>query len=956
MKTQVINRNILISIFAVMLLVYGSQGVSYGQTDAPTVTPGETNTSLVVQFQITLEEGIDENAYQIQLRQKTPPGEWITKCVVIKRGNRYEIAGDPDVSASAVYISAAFSFNRGHYSGETFRIKAIFTDLEPGTTYEARYRDTNLPECVQNPPAPDPWSEIGERSTHLAAPPRVEFVDAKLAEVVRSALNLDSKGAHIDFLKIPEAALANLTKLYASSHSDPVKITNLTGLEHATQLTDLTLWYNNISDVTPLAPLSQLVELNLSYNDISDVTPLAPLSQLVELNLSYNDISDVTPLLELKSLKELYLEGNPIWYQDTDPLIAYLNANPDVYLDIAKLLIRDEGGPTIYWAEETLAHNTSSYIIHRMDLANGRLQDVVTFSGDSSRFEAPRDIAIDASRGKIYWSSKKTIKRANLDGTDIQLVVGGFSDVSIYLDVSGGKIYWLNHWKNKIQRADLDGANVEDLITGLSNDPHDFAVDLSGGKVYWIYRDGQINKIQRADLDGANVEDLITITETGWPYAIDLDVSGGKMYWHVGRTGKIQRANLDGTDIKDIVSRVGYGDIALDVSGGKIYWWQKERDTIRRADLDGANVEDVMETEGTITAFSLATTLQDKSAPIISDSTIVQIHPASVASPAIGQQIEFNLNITDGEAVAGYQTTVQFDDTALRYVSSANGDYLPAGAFFVEPKVEGNLVKLNAASLAGENNGDGTLATLTFEVVAAKASTLTLSDVLLTNSAGETFVPRIENSEITESTGLKEDVNGDGTVNIADLVLVAGALGETGQNIADVNGDEQVNIADLVLVAGALGTSAAAPSLHLQSLDMLTATEVKQWLSAAQQLGLTDTMSQRGILFLQQLLATLMPKETALLANYPNPFNPETWIPYQLSRDADVTLRIYAVNGALVRTLALGHQPAGIYQTRSRAAYWDGKNAFGEPVASGVYFYTITAGDFSATRKMLIRK
>ena len=73
-------------------------------------------------------------------------------------------------------------------------------------------------------------------------------------------------------------------------------------------------------------------------------------------------------------------------------------------------------------------------------------------------------------------------------------------------------------------------------------------------------------------------------------------------------------------------------------------------------------------------------------------------------------------------------------------------------------------------------------------------------------------------------------------------------------------------------------------------------------------------------------------------------------------KDADVTLHIYAVNGTLVRTLTLGHQPAGLYQSRSRAAYWDGKNTFGEPVASGVYFYTLTAGDFTATRKMLIQK
>ena len=96
--------------------------------------------------------------------------------------------------------------------------------------------------------------------------------------------------------------------------------------------------------------------------------------------------------------------------------------------------------------------------------------------------------------------------------------------------------------------------------------------------------------------------------------------------------------------------------------------------------------------------------------------------------------------------------------------------------------------------------------------------------------------------------------------------------------------------------------------------------------------------------------------ETALLANYPNPFNPETWLPYQLAAPADVTLTIYDMSGGVVRRLALGHQAAGVYYSRSRAAYWDGKNEAGEKVATGVYFYTLTAGEFTATRKMLIRK
>ena len=99
-----------------------------------------------------------------------------------------------------------------------------------------------------------------------------------------------------------------------------------------------------------------------------------------------------------------------------------------------------------------------------------------------------------------------------------------------------------------------------------------------------------------------------------------------------------------------------------------------------------------------------------------------------------------------------------------------------------------------------------------------------------------------------------------------------------------------------------------------------------------------------------------VPEQTVLLSNYPNPFNPETWIPYELSEPVEVTLHIYTVNGTLIRTLALGHQSAGMYHSKNRAAYWDGKNEVGEAVASGIYFYTLAAGDFTTTRKMLIRK
>ena len=203
------------------------------------------------------------------------------------------------------------------------------------------------------------------------------------------------------------------------------------------------------------------------------------------------------------------------------------------------------------------------------------------------------------------------------------------------------------------------------------------------------------------------------------------------------------------------------------------------------------------------------------------------------------------------------------------------------------------------------------------------------------------------------------DVNRDGQTNILDLVLVAQHLGGAApaDSQVDVNGDGTVNILDLVVVAQHLGesTGAAAPSRLVRDskLDPLI---IQAWIAQAHAENDGSLAFQQGIANLQRLLALIIPKETSLLANYPNPFNPETWIPYQLAQDSEVALTIYAADGRIVRTLALGQQSAGMYHSKNRAAYWDGRNAVGEPVASGVYFYTLTAGEFTATRKMLIRK
>ena len=1402
----------MVSIFAVMMLIYGVQGISYGQDGTPNVTRGETNTSLKVSF-TDLFYAYDVNAYQVQLRRKSPQGDWITQCSVISAG------GGGGSALEALPIVGGF-FGGGGGGPWYLTVHFIFTDLEPGVTYQARYRDTNLQECHDNPPAPNPWSEIAEGTTHLIPPPRVEFVDPTLAKAVRKALDLDTQGGHIELLHIPEAELPKLTELEYSSNDilNPPnfrsEIVNLTGLEHATQLVTLSLQESNISDLTPLAqltqlttldlsdnnisnltplaqltqlttlylednqiinitplaqltqltklslggfdgneisnilplgqltqlialdlsdnnisdltplaqltqltmlylpennirdltPLSQLTqlteldlggfrgnnisdltsltqltllrELDLSNNNISDVTPLAQLTQLRELYLSFNLITDVTPLAQLTNLEFLFLLGNEI--NDLTPLaqlserttifavlfedslkpseielITVLSSQPltettlngssvtltllpsgtaydtsienirnaltvsgidgatvsdvirvsDTELKVtfgftgslentttliislgAEAVTGYEGraltgeipvyaelgltvtssyplsaatlngsvvtltlssgafngrsairnavtisgitGITFHWTdiddisdtvvtiELTFTGDIETDTILTFTLGAGAIEDyngpaltaeipvsasteveltgelvastafpltketlnrssvlltlksnsytyiqgselTVTLSGidgvtargfgldvfyisskkivvflnfkgdfdsdatliftvpsrgienyrgpalsaalpvtvkmgpqvlvpasqrpsmfwintDTDKIESlePFDavtqevasLTVDAVGGKVYWaehgSSGGTIKRANLDGTNVEvLTTEPITASSFVVDTADNKLYWTDSTQGRIHSANLNGENITTIIE--LDDIKDIAVDAAGSKLYF----SDLFAIRRVNLDGTNVEIILTGWGTRRTTGIGgIAVAAGKIYWtELQRLsgGKIHRANLNGTNIETIATPLGTPTgIAVDTVNGKVYW-ANSYGGIQRLDINGGEVENVVygiNAPGDFALGSTVTQTTPSTPELPTTDALISISPASVPSPNVGEQLEFMLNITGAEAVAGYQATVQFDTTALRYVSSANGDFLPAGAFFVQPVVEGNLVKLNAASLAGESNEDGTLATLTFEVIAVKASTLTLSDVLLSNSAGESAVPQVENAQITEPTGLKGDVNGDGVVNIQDLVLVAGRFGQSGKDKADVNKDGIVNIQDLVLVAGAFGNTAAAPALRPQALAMLNAADVQGWLTQAHGLNLTDAASQRGIIFLEQLLSVLIPKETALLPNYPNPFNPETWIPYRLAHAADVQITIYNTRGTVVRRLDLGHQSAGFYTARAQAAHWDGRNRHGESVASGLYFYQFRAGDYSALRRMVIVK
>ena len=205
----------------------------------------------------------------------------------------------------------------------------------------------------------------------------------------------------------------------------------------------------------------------------------------------------------------------------------------------------------------------------------------------------PIDVALDIAGNKMYWTDSGKIRRADLDGENVEDLIRDAVQfpMGIALDIAGNKMYWVDLYTDKVQRADLNGENIEDLITGLPGKLGGIALDILGNKMYWT----DSGSIRRADLDGENVEDLIT----GLPDkfgGIALDILGNKMYWAIG--DRIRRADLNGENIEDLVI-TGLLDpfgIALDIAGNKMYWADRGTDKIRRADLNGRNVEDLIAT------------------------------------------------------------------------------------------------------------------------------------------------------------------------------------------------------------------------------------------------------------------------------------------------------------------------------------------------------------------------
>ena len=791
-------------------------------------------------------------------------------------------------------------------------------------------------------------------------------------------------------------------------------IQDLTGLQFATNLDDLTLgWYNgegnHVNDLSPIAGLINLRVLFLHHNPISDISPVRGLTNLTDLMLHDTLISDISPVRGLTNLTVLHFHGTEV--TDLSPLAGLINLKNLAFAykgrsDLTPLAGLVNLERIFSWnnAISDLSLLAGLKKLKSIDLCGGDISDVTPLVGLTDLEElylVNNDISDISPLARFTW-----LNRLNLEGNDI-------SDISSLAGFANLK--WLNLENNDISDISpiLDLPNLTWLSVSRNNISDLSPLEELRKKItlFWAENPGIPEGGPKIEgpwlwvvLPGAELEsntDLLSAASGGTVTELAVATNGatagkpvGNEVWTSHRLPPEPQNNIGEMLKHDPPDGTIYGTVSIYSPREQETTLHVGADNEVKVWLNGVVVYENFNIwgSGDYTDFVPVTLRVGKNILLVAVGIRGSIHNGkfgfkpgteyTVATPGVGYAFSktpihlgdtFTLDIS-AETVfdlAGWQFDITFDPAILEAIDVSEGNFLKAdggATFFQSGSIDnaaGKITGLSAARLSAQGvNGTGTLLQVGFKAKSAGETELALRKFQFGSVTGDNIPAGPHEIRITVEEGLPAgDVNRDGVVSILDLILVAQQLGKrvTAGSAVDINGDGVVSILDLIRVAQGIAGSPAAPPTPLLAggkggVESADAATIEAWIAQARLEDDGSLAFKQGIENLQNLLASLIPEETTLLHNYPNPFNPETWIPYQLATPAEVTLTIYDMNGRLVRRLEVGHQAAGMYRNRSRAVYWDGRNHLGESVASGLYFYTLTAGEFSATRRMLILK
>ena len=849
--------------------------------------------------------------------------------------------------------------------------------------------------------------------------------DSNLRVAVRNALGMAPSD------EITPADLATLTRLDANDAG----ISDLTGLEFATNLTWLDLWNNSISDISAVSGLTKLTDLSLSGNSISDISAVSGLTKLTSLDLWNNSISDISAVSGLTKLTDLSLSGNSI--SDISAVsgltkLTSLNLENNSISDISavsgltKLTFLSLSGTSIsdISAVSGLTKLTSLYLwgtsISDISAVSGltKLTSLYLWSNSIS------DISAVSGLTKLTDLSLSSTSISDISAvsgltklTSLNLENNSISDISA---VSGlTKLTSLGLGDNSISDISSLVANTGlgsgDRVYVLANplsyqsiNTHIPTLQSRGVTVEFDNRTPTtLLKISGDDQHGVSfaplsnplvveVRDQYRSAFEGVPVTFTVTAGGGTLSTQSTTTdsnGREESVLTLGPDLGTNTVEVSVAGIEQKVTFNAIadnlpteFLWSVPvgisliHVPLKVTTVDGVpktieSVGDLYYALGGASTVNLLITYdpktqrwnsyigpqhQDKPAnkALTDDLGIIASMKASasvrLSGDALGTNGRSSITLHPGINLVG----VPLRDSRIARVSTLlNLEGIRGNVSVIIVSDDGFKV----VTQAGDDGDIPIMGGGSFILTAREAATVPISGTGWYNRLGPTAAsPMVLRAIEVEDTTPVLAVSGSigSPVGGASLPRPLGSGFQvtvknlsTSKSVATVTEDEGVDY-QLTFVNTETGRAAQVGDIleiTAQSPDPFVGVQPLRYM-------VTPTDVKRNHIPLDELVAYEIPAETELLLNYPNPFNPETWIPYRLAEDAFVTLTIYDLSGGLVRRIDVGHRIAAVYESRAKAVHWDGRNQFGERVASGIYFYHFAAGDYSATRKMVILK